>query len=285
MRKALSHVPEDEEHISGVHPTVGRHAFKFGLENVSYLTLGGYDANDYTGDITWYNTTTCEGCSRSWNLTASAMGLILNDTDISEGEVSTSTYLDLMPSAVSNETYNGMDLTVMFQTGYPYIGLNTDAQEVFAERINALNPDFDHKFTCPTWNYNNFCYWWNTYCYELTLPDTFALQIEGQTYYIDLDVLMVDTNSGTTPYCDIYITSLDKDDMVDGPAVVLGDPFFSAFLPVFDVDADVIGLAQSAHAIEGGSWIKNQNLIDDDDEDENSQFSEELEKMMEEMVQ
>lgn len=29
----------------------------------------------------------------------------------------------------------------------------------------------------------------------------------------------------------------------------LGDPFFSAFLPVFDVDNDMIGLAQSARAL------------------------------------
>lgn len=29
----------------------------------------------------------------------------------------------------------------------------------------------------------------------------------------------------------------------------LGDPFFSAFLPVFDVENDQIGLAQSARAL------------------------------------
>jgi hypothetical protein len=31
----------------------------------------------------------------------------------------------------------------------------------------------------------------------------------------------------------------------------LGDPFFSAFLPVFDVENDMIGLAQSARALIG----------------------------------
>ena len=39
----------------------------------------------------------------------------------------------------------------------------------------------------------------------------------------------------------------------DSNSIRLGDPFFSAFLPVFDIDNDQIGLALNARAYENVS--------------------------------
>lgn len=74
----------------------------------SYLTLGGWDERDYYGNIAWFSTSHCSG---AWNLT-------MNDFKI--GDVSV-THKSTAP--------------VMFQTGYPYIGLPS---EVYDSLIDML---------------------------------------------------------------------------------------------------------------------------------------------------
>ena len=56
---------------------LGKLPYKFDIELVSYLTLGGYDKNDVTTDIVWYNTT--EG-GDTWNITG--VGMWIGDTNI-----------------------------------------------------------------------------------------------------------------------------------------------------------------------------------------------------------
>ena len=55
-------------------------------------------------------------------------------------------------------------------------------------------------------------------------------------------------NKGRTD-CDLYIVGQSETDPVTGEqkptAVRLGDPFFTSFLPVFDVEHDQLGLAIS----------------------------------------
>ena len=56
---------------------LGKHAYQFSLETVSTLNMGGYDANDFTGDIYWYDASACVG---GWNQTAT--GMWIDDTSI-----------------------------------------------------------------------------------------------------------------------------------------------------------------------------------------------------------
>ena len=48
--------------------------------------------------------------------------------------------------------------------------------------------------------------------------------------------------------CDIFFAQM-KDNTSN--SVRLGDPFFSAFLPVFNVTSEMVGLALSARALDG----------------------------------
>ena len=65
------------------------------LRRTSFLTLGGWDEDDYVGDIIWFPT------GDGWNQTLSEFKI--------DGEIISQSY-DLT--------------TVMFETGYPYIGLS-----------------------------------------------------------------------------------------------------------------------------------------------------------------
>jgi hypothetical protein len=42
-----------------------RYPFQFDLPAESTLTIGGYDTNDFVGNLTWYNT----NATATWNLT------------------------------------------------------------------------------------------------------------------------------------------------------------------------------------------------------------------------
>ena len=92
--------------------TPNKDPFKFDLPTSSTITLGGYDTSDYTGNLTWYNTTDCVG---AWNLTGS--NLTIGDDQ------------DIRPNAT--------DYEIEFQMGYPYIGLPVASWESLRDTINA----------------------------------------------------------------------------------------------------------------------------------------------------
>ena len=74
------------------------------LKRISYLTLGGWDERDYIGNISWYDTSQS---GSSWNLTS-------NQFSIDD--------VDLIP-LTHNASMPNSQATVMFQVGYPYIGV------------------------------------------------------------------------------------------------------------------------------------------------------------------
>ena len=69
------------------------------------------------------------------------------------------------------------------------------------------------------------------------------------------------TDKGDIIDCDLYIVQLrpnitiDDHTTITGAVVRLGDPFFSAFLPVFDIDNDRLGLALAWQAPDGSAII------------------------------
>ena len=48
---------------------LGKTPFRYNYDAFSYLTLGGWDDNDFNGTMTWYDTS----ATTSWNLTAAAV--------------------------------------------------------------------------------------------------------------------------------------------------------------------------------------------------------------------
>lgn len=76
----------------------------------SYLTLGGWDDRDLIGEIAWFDTSDSPG---AWNSTL---------TDFKLGDIT---------NMHSTET------SVMFQTGYPYIGLPITAYTLIVETLST----------------------------------------------------------------------------------------------------------------------------------------------------
>ena len=80
------------------------------LKRMSFLTLGGWDEKDYTGNITWFET-----IGDSWNQT-------------------------LTKFMFNGETIIDERMSVMFETGYPYIGLSNDTYDKVAEILRTDIP-------------------------------------------------------------------------------------------------------------------------------------------------
>lgn len=110
-----------------------------------------------------------------------------------------------------------------------------------------MNPGYSADFTCETYtNRNSVCYWKGVQCSQLDLDADFVIKvgssgtsITGQ-YTLSLKALTTDVTQSTRTDCDMFITELHNE---TENIVVLGDPWLSAFMPIFDVDNDQIGLA------------------------------------------
>ena len=61
--------------------------------------------------------------------------------------------------------------------------------------------------------------------------------------------LLADTQYDASRHdCDLFFARLNN---LYGNDVRLGDAFFSAFLPIFDVESDMLGLAVNSRALDG----------------------------------
>ena len=119
--KTLNDGPEEfptEGHARLQSTRLGKAAYKYNLESISTLILGGYDENSFTGDLNYYDTSATEG---SWNITTDYMLLGGKDAMALPGDDST-------PAT---------PMTVEFQTGYPYIGLSEASWAVFIDLIDT----------------------------------------------------------------------------------------------------------------------------------------------------
>ena len=89
-------------------------------------------------------------------------------------------------------------------------------------------------------------------CHDLDLSAySLAVTIADYKFEIPFENLLGQTTVFSTKVdCDLYI--VQTYDNVDN-VIELGDPFFSAFMPVFDADQDLLGLALNALAVEGSS--------------------------------
>ena len=109
----------------------------------------------------------------------------------------------------------------------------------------------ENNFRCNNWSDIEFCFWVYTDCSELNIPGVFKIQFGDEVYSIPMQNMIAQSQvSGSRTDCDLYF-ALNKD--VEATDVRLGDVFFSAFLPIFDVESDMLGLAMNSRALEGAS--------------------------------
>ena len=106
------------------------------LMQTSFLTVGGWESEDYKGDIAWFDT------GKGWNQT------------------------------LTEVTYDGKsivqkyDMTeVMFETGYPYIGMSERFFDNFASALYKNSNDFD----CTKGKHWGLCRVVNRTCEDLNL--------------------------------------------------------------------------------------------------------------------
>ena len=92
---------------------------------MSYLTLNGFDERDYIGNVSWFT-----NFSSGWNLTVDQLRLVSKDEDE-----------DILPgSSLENAA-----VTLMFQTGYPYIGVPTQTYDDISKRLSKTFPSCTHE--------------------------------------------------------------------------------------------------------------------------------------------
>lgn len=100
-------------------------------------------------------------------------------------------------------------------------------------------------------------------CTDLDLS-AYALSVTilDYEYTIPFANLVGQTSSSTSKVeCDLFIVQIYN---TEDNVIILGDPFFSEFMPVFDADQDLLGLAPNALAV-SGSYV---TYVGPDEEEE-----------------
>ena len=130
-------------------------------EYQSYLTLGGWDEKDITGDVAWFDTSKSQGV---WNATM---------TDFRIGDV---------------KNMHTTKSKVTFQTGYPFIGLPTAAHQLIESTLKTHNPDFNCVLA-PDYGVCRLKY---RKCREVDIPSNITIAIENYDFNIPINNLLVD---------------------------------------------------------------------------------------------
>jgi len=88
-------------------------------------------------------------------------------------------------------------------------------------------------------------------CTNLDLSNfAFSVTLDNTKFTIPFQNLVMQSTISNLPYCNLFIVQNYNNDQ---NVLELGDPFFSAFLPVFDVDNEMMGLAIASRGIEGST--------------------------------
>ena len=136
----------------------------------SFLTLGGYDAADYTGNITWFDTINGVG----WNQTI--------------------TELKYNGESVVEESDRA---TAVFETGYPYIGFS----ETFFDKIAKVIMLENYSITCEKGEHWGLCRAQANSCDILKLDYNLTLVINDVDFIIPLRNMAVTTRFKNEAYC------------------------------------------------------------------------------------
>lgn len=77
MKMMAEGLEPEKRHAADTNHHLGKLPYEFSLEEVSYLSLGGYDKKDNKTEMVWYDTS---DSGDSWNITAK--GMWIKDTSI-----------------------------------------------------------------------------------------------------------------------------------------------------------------------------------------------------------
>jgi len=138
------------------------------IMRTSFLTIGGWDEQDYTGDIYWF------GTGDKWDQVLS--GFKIGNTDI------VGSY-DLPP--------------VIFEMGYPYIGFSPDYFDKISNTISRSVPNMK----CSSGEHWGMCSVANMQCDRLGLDEILTFTINKHDFTIPLENLAVDVVQDGTDYC------------------------------------------------------------------------------------
>ena len=114
MKKATGHLEEDSI-------IVRKKAYKYETELYSTFIMGGYEEAYMKSDLSWFDTSECEG---GWNLTASYFSLHI-----------------VQQQSESSLTLIGESFTVQPQVAYPFIGVPQTVLDSITSVIKDQNKD------------------------------------------------------------------------------------------------------------------------------------------------
>ena len=135
---------------------------------------------------------------------------------------------------------------VMFETGYPYIGMTKVFFDKFATQIKRNVPEMD----CTAGSHWGICRVPNTRCEQLNLKQDFKFTMRNYDFTIPLENIAVYVNQSDAYYCQTQIALLAAS---SDNAIVLGGAFFTAFVGIFDTENERIGFAESINTLPGSS--------------------------------
>lgn len=185
----------------------------------SFLTLGGYDENDCTSEVTWFD------APHTWNQTLTSLSF------------------DGRPIIEAFDR-----ATVMFETGYPYIGLT----EMYFDKISQyLIQSVSREMECRKGEHWGMCRIANRRCEDLSLNYNITIAMNDHEFTIPLQNIATYVNHTNSNYCQMQIALVAK----STNSIILGGAFFTAFVGIFDVDNAKIGFAESARALPGNSIV------------------------------
>ena len=131
-------------------------------------------------------------------------------------------------------TYDGQTIvqqydyvSVMFELGYPYIGLSEKFYDLISDALSSNVRDMD----CAKGEHWGLCRVENKTCEKINLYQNLTFTMNDVRFDIPLANIAVDVKQQDTTYCQMQIGLLRGSDN----SVVLGSAFFTAFVGIFDV--------------------------------------------------
>ena len=142
-----------------------------------------------------------------------------------------------------------VEIEAEFATGYPHIGLSNDT---FDKVARILEQDI-RGMNCTKGMHWGICRVKGQSCNTLHLDYDIVVTMNEYEFSIPLKniAVYVDQPEHGKPayYCSMQIAALSQ----SRNSLVLGSAFFTAFLGIFDVENDRLGLAESIRALPGNS--------------------------------
>ena len=190
------------------------------MKRTSFLTLGGWDPADLASNITWFET----GINTGWNITLSQFKfgdeVIIQESD---------------------------QATIVFETGYPFIGLTERYYDQVSAKLRENNPQIE----CKKGDHWGLCRAEVNDCDQLNLDFNLAIDIYGIEFTIPLRNMAIHAyyKQEQTTYCQTQIALIrDSKD-----TIILGGAFYAQFVGIFDVENMLIGFAESVRALSGSA--------------------------------